>query len=274
MHRILHRTASVIGRDSRLVKGLRIAYESFEGWAAHGRGVSFRINGLEFRRHPHCRDRFPVNLVYEPKVAAFLESRVKPGHVCLDVGANVGYYVLQLAHWTGPLGHVVAFEPNPGPRGVLENLINLNGIDSLVSVVPAAVGAVTGRQLLYIPPYGTRGLDGLSRLDSPAKELGPRTSAVCVRVTTLDDYCENFDIIPDWILIDVEGFEFAALCGARKLIARRRLALGLVVEMHPDLWPSSLCPSLVLKHLRLRPIPLTGQMDPLAERGVVCLEPN
>jgi protein-L-isoaspartate O-methyltransferase len=72
------------------------------------------FNGLEFRRHPHCRDRYPTDLVYEPKVAAFLESRVKPGHICLDVGANVGYYVLQLAHWTGSVGHVVAFEPNPG----------------------------------------------------------------------------------------------------------------------------------------------------------------
>jgi FkbM family methyltransferase len=113
--------------------------------------------------------------------------------------------------------------------------------------VPAAIGAVRGQQVLYTPPDGMHGLDGLSRLDSPAKELGPRTSAVCVRVTTLDDYCENLGIIPDWILIDIEGFEFAALSGARRLIARRRLALGLVVEMHPDLWPPSLCPSLVLK---------------------------
>lgn len=63
----------------------------------------------------------------------------------------------------------VAFEPNPTPRSVLENLISLNGIDSFASVVPEAVGAATGRQVLYIPTDGTRGLDGLSRLDSPAK---------------------------------------------------------------------------------------------------------
>jgi len=275
IHRVVHKTADLIDRGSPLVRGLRRVYESFEGWSALGKGVTFRINGLEFRRDPHCRNRFPDNFAYEAEVAAFLSKRVKPGNLCLDVGANVGYYALQLARWSGPCGRVAAFEPNPGPRAVLERLITLNHLESRVSVLPVAVGARPGKATLYIPQDERCGLDGISRLGEPAKELGSASSTVEVEVITLDDYCTASCSIPDWILIDIEGFELAALSGAKKLIAERKSQLGLVVEMHPDLWPepsgSGASAASVLNQLGLRPEPLTGQKDPLAERGVVNL---
>ena len=81
--------------------------------------------------------------------------------------------------------------------------------------------------------------------------------------------------MPDCILIDIEGFEIAALKGARRLITGQRGKLALIVEMHPDLWDSAATPrsdvDALLAELRLRPMPLTGQMDPLTERGVVHL---
>jgi FkbM family methyltransferase len=276
MRRIVHKVADLFGRDSRLIGGLRTAYESFEG-AAYRRGVPFRINGVEFRRHPHCRDRFPKNFSYEVDVAAFLRSRVKPGQLCFDVGANVGYYVLQLAHWLHPHGRIVAFEPNPGPRAILKNLIALNDLDSRVAIVPAAIGSFPARDTLYIPQDGTRGLDGISRLGEPAKEFGSASSTVEVQVITLDDYCSVSCLIPDWILIDIEGFELDALLGAKRLISEYKERVGLVVEIHPDLWLGhsgrALAASL-LEELNLRPVSLTGQKDPLGERGVVYLAPT
>lgn len=275
MHRIVHKAADVVGRGSPVIRGLRSAYESFEGWSARGKGVPFRINGLEFRRDPHCRDRFPDNFAYEPEVAAFLSAHVRPGALCLDVGANVGYYVLQFAGWSGPYGRVAAFEPNPQPRAILERLIAINDLESRVSVVPAAVGARPGKATLYIPRDDGRGLDGISRLGEPARELASASSTVEVDLITLDDYCAAWRSIPDWVLIDIEGFELAALAGAKKLIAERKGQLGLVVEMHPDLWPelsdSGSSAASILEQLGLRPVPLTGQNDPLVERGVVHL---
>ena len=275
MHRIAHKAADLIGRGSPLIRSLRSVYESFEGWSALGKGVPFRINGLEFRRDPHCRNRFPDDFAYEAEVASFLSAHVKPGDLCLDVGANVGYYALQFAHWSEPRGRVTAFEPNPRPRAILERLIAINDLESRVSIVPLAVGAKPGKATLYIPQGERSGLDGISRLGEPARELGPASSTVEVDLITLDDYCNASCAVPDWILIDIEGFELAALSGAKKLIAERKGQLGLVVEMHPDLWPElsgiGASAASILEQLGLRPEPLTGQKDPFAERGVVHL---
>jgi FkbM family methyltransferase len=276
LSQIGQRAGELIGRESRLIRHLRKAYETFEGWSTHGQGVPFRINGAQFRRNQYQRNRFPDNFAYEVEVAAYLSERVKPGDIALDVGANVGYYVLQLSHWSGPNGRIIAFEPNPGPCAILTQVVQVNHLESRVIVVPSAIGATTTTATLHVPRDDRLALDGISRLGSSAKELGSETSTIEVPVTTIDDYCENACLTPDWIIIDIEGFELAALFGARRLIERRRSKIGLVVEMHPDLWPSpsgKVCALSILKHLRLEPIPLTGQKDAFAERGVVALEP-
>ena len=151
--------ANTLGRQSRLIRGLRPAYESFLDWSSRGQGIPFTINSVEFRRDPRCCDRFPDELVYEARVTDLLRTRISPGQLCFDVGANVGYYVLQLAYWSRPSGKVVAFEPNPEARVILEKHVRLNGFADNVKVVPAAVGALAGTATLYTTAEST-GLDG------------------------------------------------------------------------------------------------------------------
>lgn len=76
-------------------------------------------------------------------------------------------------------------------------------------------------------------------------------------------------------MIDIEGFEIAALFGAQRLIRRRRPNLGIIVEMHPNVWDSAnTTPArakALLEDLGLRAVPLTGQSDPLKDWGLVLL---
>src|SRR5437867_2204323 len=102
------RIANINGRESRLIRRLRPAYESLLDWTSYGRGIRWRINGVTYRIDPHYRHQLGAE--YDAPVAAFLRSHLKPGAVCLDIGANVGVYVLQFAHWTAPSGRVIAFE--------------------------------------------------------------------------------------------------------------------------------------------------------------------
>lgn len=51
---------------------------------------------------------------------------VKPNQICFDVGANVGYYVIQFVYRSRPGGRVFAFEPNPESRVTLERQIAVN----------------------------------------------------------------------------------------------------------------------------------------------------
>jgi FkbM family methyltransferase len=263
------RTAEAVGRESAIVRAMRPGYERMLGIASGGRGIPWEINGLTYRIDPRQRHRLGAN--YDAPVAAFLRERIRPGAVCVDVGANVGVYVLQFARWAGDAGRVIAFEPNPAARRVLERHVRLNHLTQRVTVVAAAVGAAAGEAVLF-----ASGEDGMSRLGEPNDELRGATTPIVVPVVTLDDHCRTAGVRPDWLLIDVEGFEIAVLQGAREIIRSRGRALGLVVEMHARVWPSAgmsrARAESVLRDLGLRPVALTGQSDPLADHGLVHLE--
>ena len=261
------RTAGLLGRESLLVRRLRPAYENLLDWSGRGRGIPWAINGVTYRVDPHYRHRLGQN--YDAPVAEFLRVRVKPGALCLDVGANVGVYVLQFAHWSGPTGRVVAFEPNPSARAVMEKHIQMNRLGERVQIVSAAVGERSGADILYAAEA-----DGMSRLGEPNRALAGRVSEIRVAVVTLDEFCKSQALKPDWLFIDIEGYEIAALAGARELIHSRR-EMGIIVEMHPSVWDSANTTRAraesLLGELGLRAVPLTGQSDPLGDYGIVHL---
>ena len=65
---------------------------------SRGRGVQWTINGVTFHVDPRHRHQLSPN--YDAPVAAFLAKRVRLVNVCINVGANVGVYVLQFANWS------------------------------------------------------------------------------------------------------------------------------------------------------------------------------
>lgn len=265
---VARRTSGLLGRESWLIRRTRPVYESVLDWTGRGRGIPWAINGVTYRVDPRYRHRLGQS--YDATVAAFLRERVKPGAVCVDVGANVGVYVLQFAHWSGPTGHVIAFEPNPSACAVLRKHVEINELTGRARIVQAAVGAESGEAILYAAEA-----DGMSRLGEPNTALAVNFCEIKVPVATLDDYCEAESLKPDWLFIDIEGFEIAALSGARKLIQNSRGQLGIVVEMHPNVWNSANTTregaEVLLAELGLRVVPLMGQTDPLGDYGLVHL---
>jgi FkbM family methyltransferase len=257
-----------LGRDSTVVRSLRPAYESVLGWTSGGRGIPWVINGVEYRIDPHHRHRLGSD--YDPTVAKFLRAHVRDGQTCFDIGANVGAYVLQLAHWTRPSGRIVAFEPNRWARAVLEHHVQLNGMNGRVTIVPGAVGRESGNATIY-----AAGADGMSRLNAPNVAIADRAISMEVSVVSVDDYVRQSKVTPDVVMIDIEGFEIAALAGAKRLIQERRDLL-IVAEMHPDIWSSAdttrESAERLLNELQLVPVPLEGQSDPLADHATVHLK--
>jgi FkbM family methyltransferase len=217
-----HRTAQLIGRESWLVRRLRPLYESLLNLESGGNRIVWEINRVAYRIDPRYRHMLWRD--YDAPFASFLRQRVKPGAVCLDVGANVGAYVLQFAHSSAPSGKVMAFEPNPVARKILQKHVSMNELGERVLVVPAAVGEKSSQDILYAVEA-----DGMSRPGEPNPALAARAREIVVSVTTLDDYCRTERLKPDWLFMDIEGFEMAALSGARRLIQSRRGALGIIV---------------------------------------------
>ncbi len=139
---------------------------------------------------------------YEEDHAPALRMVVKPGMVAYDLGANAGFYTLALSRLVGESGRVFSFEPDAGSVQYLRRHIRLNKIKN-VTVVQAAVSRSTGLV----------GFDGWA-LNQNSSYLVPSVS--------LDEFIGAGNPVPDFIKMDVEGAEVAALEGAQNLLSGAR----------------------------------------------------
>jgi len=155
-------------------------------------------------------------LQYEsPALAPVLDAVLKPGHTFFDVGANIGVYTGWAARRVEPGGRVHAFEPVPATGDALSEFVTGNGLTNVL-VVPKAVGARTGTVAIHVVPRA-------SGLASAVAARPGTSSSVSAPLITLDDYVkEQGGRIPDLVKVDVEGYEFEVLQGARQILAGAR----------------------------------------------------
>lgn len=142
----------------------------------------------------------------------------KLGDVFLDVGAYVGWYAIQAAKAVGPLGKVIALEPDAYNRRQLEENLALNNVPNC-KVVPMAAwfeNAVIGWRSNEVPVW------------SRVTEVSGTGS---VRAVTLDSMVSELGITSlSWIKMDIEGAEVEALRGSKQVLRRFRPAL--FIEIH------------------------------------------
>ena len=108
LHRILYRLLPLEGY-------LRVVSSLFFLW--HRLGLGRRSEALEYVYH--------------------LPRLVRAGDVCIDIGANLGYYARTLARLAGPEGRVYAVEPVAPVRKVLSR--NLRRCVN-TEIIPYALG--------------------------------------------------------------------------------------------------------------------------------------
>jgi FkbM family methyltransferase len=151
---------------------------------------------------------------YEDHVSRIFRERLAPGMAVLDIGANIGYFSLLAASIVGAAGKVFAFEPSADNVRLLAASKALNAFEQ-VTIIAAAATDILGTYV-YLPSLSNGFVRDAAGL-SPASIL----SAVMVFGARIDDLLAE-DTKIDFIKIDVEGFEYKALHGARNLILRNR----------------------------------------------------
>jgi FkbM family methyltransferase len=229
-------------------------------------GVQHIFNGSRFQVDSRTRFLFPP--VHEPGVVEAYAKTLAAGDTCWNIGANVGQSVLQMARIVGPTGRVLAFEPNPKAAALLATNIQLNGYSDRVSIVEIAIG-----QYLTTTDFYIAGASPMARAQQPNSRLR-RTRRVTVPVKTIDSVLEDTQRLPDCVLVDIEGWEIAALLGARQFLAAEPFPM-LIIELHPDVWALSGHSrhdlEALLKRYSLHVGPLSEQHDPLSQGGQVII---
>lgn len=160
-----------------------------------------------------------LHRVYEPGLTRLLIETFssRPGGRFLDVGANIGYYACLLGKLAGPTGKVVAIEPEPQNRRLLEANLRRNGLAN-VTVHGCAIGAANGTARLGIYKPANRGRHSVVTLDGCEKFIE-------VPLRRLDDLVENEDAGSSWsfVKMDMEGSEPFAIDGAPRTLARTEM---------------------------------------------------
>lgn len=178
------------------------------------------------------------------KEMLLLRDLVRPGAVCVDVGASYGLYTVPLARLAGGTGTVIAVEPRPRSRAVLRAVTRVLTPGN-VSILPTALASGAGTDRIVTPKrrWGPLPVPGRSFLRRdlrrgdeegyyPGWEDEFRDAVETdVRVETLDGVSERLGLDRiDVMKIDVEGAEIEVLAGGEQMISRHRPAVLCEIE--------------------------------------------
>jgi FkbM family methyltransferase len=168
--------------------------------------------------------------VFEPTLSEVIDKLVGDGDLCLDVGANVGYFTLLLAHKVGPTGQVIAVEASPGNIGKLQSNIAINHYDSRVHVVHAACSDFLGQSTFYVH----RRNDMHCRLELPQKTdrdywlMGSNSwRPITVGVQTVAHILGERAAQVTFVKLDIEGAEHLVCQQLIDLCTHSRLVVAL-----------------------------------------------
>ena len=165
-------------------------------------GLKRRLDGYRIR-HGRFASREPE--------WAFLDRWIKPGDTVLDIGANVGVYTLRMAELAGVMGRVIAFEPIQRTfRLLTTNAAKLSN----VTLFNVAVSDKSRAVKMTLNNY----------YRAQITEQGERVLSVTIDGLDLPKV--------SLVKLDVEGHEYPALVGMRKLLERDKPTL--IVERNDD----------------------------------------
>jgi len=156
--------------------------------------------------------------IYEPHVTKVLKRELKPDYVFVDVGCNIGWFLLLAASMLSS-GKVIGVEPNPRNLQILFHSIAENGFSN-VTVLPYA--ATDQQKLLQLSGHAAYGY--VHSVDGSDAEY--------VNGMPLDELVGREPKI-DVVKIDIEGHEPIAFRGMRGLIKTHRPVI--FSEFHPRL---------------------------------------
>lgn len=136
---------------------------------------------------------------YEMEICKFVKAYVKPGYCCYDVGASVGYYSIALSKLAAP-GRIYSFEADKKYSDLLKDTISRNDIQSKIVISNNFVGKTINENSREVS------------IDWLVYERGfPK---------------------PDFIKMDIEGAEYEAFLGARKVL--KEFLPRIIVEVHSE----------------------------------------
>ncbi|WP_433341223.1 FkbM family methyltransferase [Streptomyces sp. CA-253872] len=166
--------------------------------------------------------------MWEPNLTKWLSSRLKPGDVFVDVGANIGYFSALGARLVGAGGGVVSVEASPTFAELLRANLRLNHADN-VRLVEQAVSDREETLTLTLASSANMGANSIVPYDGPIEARHEVPASPLASLLT-EDEVRRARVIK----IDVEGAEGKAVRGLAPLLGQLRPDAEVTVEVTPS----------------------------------------
>lgn len=163
------------------------------------------VNILLFRRHKH-----DFQNGWETEYLTDLADTLKPGMVVFDIGAEEGEFTAMAAKLVG-CENVHIFEPSSSYWPNIKRLWDINGFAKVGGCFNGFISDIEGGSLEDGWPEESRGdiFYGTNQVvpnGQPCKEI------------SIDTYCKIKGVLPDVVMMDIEGAELSALRGCLNVL--------------------------------------------------------
>jgi FkbM family methyltransferase len=150
---------------------------------------------------------------------SFLKKYIRKGDCCIDIGAHLGYFTIELSRLVGPAGKVFAVEPMSKFNSVLEQLVRRYGAHN-VTIHKVALGGTGDYVEMGIPEIGRKKRFAYARVMDSTPGLR-YVDTERVENHQGDSLFRDLKRL-DFIKVDVEGLEFSVLSSMIQTISAYR----------------------------------------------------
>jgi len=139
----------------------------------------------------------------EPDQLYIISKILREGNSVLDIGSNIGYYILKEAELLHGKGTIFACEPDTRNIGFLKRNLSLNKLNDIVEIYEVAISDKNCDEEFYVCEASN--LSSLSKSAMERKYISKQQ----VKVVSLDTILKQIGTTIDFMRMDIEGHELA-----------------------------------------------------------------
>ena len=166
---------------------------------------------LTYETSQHLNFFLKKTICYESNIQAILKKYISKGDIIFDIGANIGQFSIFFHHLISNSGNIISVEPDPVNFKYLSINKEINKLKNL-KIINCGIGSKKGTLKFY------QDLITGGRMGTFVRELAvnKQSSSKKVKIKTIDELINEFGM-PNFVKVDVEGFEISLLNGYRNI---------------------------------------------------------
>jgi FkbM family methyltransferase len=193
-----------------------------------GSNIVCRIDEtISFTAPVACRNdlgHYTMSLEGRAELAALVDAASNPGGILFDIGAHCG---LISSVWCAARSNnrAFSFEPSPGLVRRIAEIRDLNQFGQRMQITQAAIGEASGTATMLMDPVG-----GFVQSRHFDHTMWSTPKSIDVAIESIEGASNRLGVIPNFIKLDIEGYEYEAIKGSVAFLRQHRPTLFL--ELH------------------------------------------